>query len=107
MSRKAPHCKEPQTVSELEDSDEGGVSPSLSASEDLAIEDYDPYDYNPYAGIRALTPEYTSPHQVVNEPVGLTDAEREESEEINGMWHDCHGRTYFILFFCILYGFIR
>ena len=88
MSRKAPHCEELQTVLELEDSNNGGVSPSLSAFEDLAIEDYDPYYYNPYAGIRALTPEYTSPHQVVNEPVGLTDAEREESEDINGMWRD-------------------
>ena len=88
MSRKAPRCEEPQTVSELEDSNDGGVSPSLSAFEDLAIEDYDPYDYNPYAGICALTPKYTNLHPVINEPVGLTDAEREESEEINGMWRD-------------------
>ena len=88
MSRKAPHREEPQTVLQLEDSDDGGMSPSLSAFKDLAIEDYDPYDYNPYAGIHALTPEYTNPHQVVNEPVGLMDAEREESEAINDMWHD-------------------
>ena len=26
--------------------------------------------------------------QVVNEPVGLTDAEREESEAVNAMWKD-------------------
>ena len=88
MSCKAQRRKEPQTVSELEDSDNGGVSPYLSTFEDLAIKDYDPHDYNPYAGIHALTPEYMSPHQVINEPVGLMDTEREESEVINNMWRD-------------------
>ena len=86
MSCKAPRCKELQTVLELEDSDDGRVSPSLSTFEDLAVEDYDPYDYNPYAGIRALTPKYMNLHQVINEPVGLTDAVLRHGRDVHPTW---------------------
>ena len=88
MSCEAPHCEDPQTVSELEDSNDGGVSPSLSAFEYLAVENYNPYNYNPFAGIHALTPEYINPNNLATEPIGLMDAEIEEAEVTTAMWKD-------------------